>query len=357
MRRFTAAALALFILCGLFCTSALSAADVIFVAINDSIPSALSEASMPFYSGGALYLPYTVFNTAVLGIVPTYNSAGRTLTLTSDSGQLVFDISGGTASDASGTSYEQAALIRYGIVFVPAGFCVVYFGLSISYLTSLGGYPVVRLKTGDEVYSDTLFIEKAENLISYRAAQYVGAQEPTAPETPDNSGNTTPPPAPPEEETPEDPEELLYYTAVTGISASLLDTLDSLGVDAALFLTDSDIQEHPDLVRRAAGSGYTIGLMTAGAEDPISAAERANDALRALICQRSLFVFSDAAAEETLKAEGYAVCTLPDGDSGDADVPLLLLSAEDASVRLSILLSENAALHPLRETTFLPAID
>lgn len=45
-------------------------------------------------------------------------------------------------------------------------------------LESQDGYPVLRFTTGSEVYDDSLFIEKAENLIAYRVAQQSSASDP-----------------------------------------------------------------------------------------------------------------------------------------------------------------------------------
>ncbi len=336
------------------------ASDIIFVAVNDTIPSALNEASMPFYSGGTLYLPYTVFNNSALGVVPTYNTLEKTLTLATQSRQLLFSLSSATAVDENGTSYDEAALTRYGIVFVPASFCASYFGLSISYLTSLGGYSVVRLKTGDEVYSDTLFIEKAENLITYRVSQYTNAQEPPA--SSGDSSSTTSPGSPSTPSVPDSPEEppdpadetepdkpvLHLFLAIEGVSSSVLNYLDAHEETATFFLTAEEIAAAPDLVRRISGSGHTIGVNAIGEDEPADAIEAANSALCQLICTKTLLVLTDPAGQEKLQDSGWCVFTPPqEGETSS----LLLLGTTDAITRLEILYTDGAELSPLRENS------
>ena len=45
-------------------------------------------------------------------------------------------------------------------------------------LESAGGYQILRFTDGSEVYDDSLFVEKAENLIAYRVRQSQSGSQP-----------------------------------------------------------------------------------------------------------------------------------------------------------------------------------
>ena len=66
-RRLICIALTLCLLITMLPFSVLSSADIIIVAINDTVPFSISEAAMPFFSADRLYLPYSVFNNPSLG--------------------------------------------------------------------------------------------------------------------------------------------------------------------------------------------------------------------------------------------------------------------------------------------------
>ena len=63
-----------------------SAAALYFTGINDSV-ALLTSDTMPCWSGGALYVPYTVFNanqngiSISLGLSTNYNRTGQTVTI------------------------------------------------------------------------------------------------------------------------------------------------------------------------------------------------------------------------------------------------------------------------------------
>ena len=79
LRRFTMTLLTLALCVGLFLPLPVSAADLYFTAINERIEYLTSD-TMPFWSGGTLYVPYTLFDKNLnstqtdLGITVSYNS-------------------------------------------------------------------------------------------------------------------------------------------------------------------------------------------------------------------------------------------------------------------------------------------
>ena len=347
MKRFSAALLVACLAVSL-CVIPARAADIIFIAVNDTIPSALNEAAMPFYQDGTLYIPYTTFNNSALDVVPSYDTYGKQLTLSNDNHSLVFDIQGSTVTEDGSIITIRTILIRYGIPFVPLDYTAGYFGISVSYLTSLAGYEVVRLKTGEEVYGDALFIEKAENLIAYRIEQYHPAVDPGPPP----NQQTDPQPGEEQEPVVEPPEEEpagQTYTAlaITGINERLLSGMDQLGFYAAFFLTAADAAENRDLLRHAAGSGQRIGVDVRDSEDPLAEIEAFNDGLELILCTRTLMVL--CRADQLPALENYFAYPEPEDDG-----ELLLLDAEEALTALVLKRAEGRLPGSLRETTPLP---
>ena len=151
------------------CAPALADGELFFVAVNDTIPLTLSV--FPTYSGGTLYVPYQVFDSQPCGVTPSYNQAKQTYVLLSRTRQMIFDLAAGTVSDESGSASTANVLYRGGILYLPLTFCASHFGLKTTMLESAGGYQILRFTDGSEVYDDSLFVEKAENLIAYRVRQ------------------------------------------------------------------------------------------------------------------------------------------------------------------------------------------
>ena len=77
-RRVFCALLAL-VLCVLLCTPILADGDILFVAVNDSIPLTLS--ALPYESSSGIYVPYTAFDASPGGVIPAYNAQAQTFVL------------------------------------------------------------------------------------------------------------------------------------------------------------------------------------------------------------------------------------------------------------------------------------
>ncbi len=145
-------------------------------------------------------------------------------------------------------------------------------------LESQDGYPVLRFTTGSEVYDDSLFIEKAENLIAYRVAQQSSASDPA--DHPQAHPDT------PAQDPADDPQEVIpatVYLAFQNVdfmqeNAELLADYQLRG---AFFLTAEEILADPrsirDLSPRDTCWGSPFG--EDAAQISASAFARANDAL------------------------------------------------------------------------------
>lgn len=327
-----------------------SAANITFLAVNDTIPLPLDSATMPFYANSLLYIPVSLFDVDALGIVPLYDSATRTLTIFNDVRSLAFDLDGGTMTNENGTIFAVQIISRNGQFFVPALYCAYHFGLGISFLTSLGGYAVVRFTTGSQVYDDELFIEKANNLIEYRAGQYLEAAKP--------SGGESTAPQPDEPDTPDDePEEedpkapAVLYLAITGAAHmdDALRALENVNLQGAFFFTCEEIEENADLVLRLFGLGHTIGLIADGNENA------ANDALARITHTRAVctLVQPDGQAPEygvSFFAPAQPM-SLAQALEAEQTSQLYVLDSSTVAVTVNRALSAGAQLPLLRETT------
>ncbi len=342
-----------------------SASDITFLAVNDSIPMTLAADTMPFYANSLLYIPISVFNIAALGIVPFYDSAARVLTLYNDVRSLTFDLDESTMTNENGTIFTVQVIARGGTLFVPALYCAYHFGLSISFLTSLGGYSVVRFTTGSQVYDDELFIEKANNLIEYRASQYLDSLTPqggsenenengtgTVDEQPNQPATTDPPQNETEPDPPVETQPAVLYLAITNADgmAGTLEALERRSLHAAFFFSADEIESHTDLILQLYAAGHTIGLVADGNE------AEANELLDRILKTKALcmlatdgesslseagIIFS-AAAEQPSLADALLIEGTPQLYLVDSSALAGLLAAADAA---------NAKLPQLRETT------
>jgi len=364
MRRLAAIVLILALLAAVLAVPAASAASLAFVAVNDTIPLTLSGGSLPFFSGGVLYVPYTAFDVDSLGFYPSYSASGKTLALFSRSGRLVYNLADGTVSDESKNTDSIAAISRGGMVFVPAEFSAAHFGVLVSYLTSRAGYPVIRFTNGEQVYDDSLFLEKAENLIAYRVAQASGGSsgqttaavttaapaETTASETQTTASETAA----------RDPSTILL--AVTGADdlSGCADLLSRSGAQAAFFLTADEILKNAQAVRSLAAAGHSIGLaLTAG--DPAGQLQAGERALDRVLGRKTLLVLAPASVSASLAAGAWCVVpqaetpvTAADAALADGTRELVVCRSRDLGAAMAELLAASCKFEPLRETTVLP---
>ena len=140
-------------------------------------------------------MPYQVFDSQPCGVTPSYNQAKQTYVLLSRTRQMIFDLAAGTVSDESGSVSTANVLYRGGILYLPLTFCASHFGLKTTMLESAGGYQILRFTDGSEVYDDSLFVEKAENLIAYRVRQNQSGSQSPPPRKKSRQPSTSPSPA------------------------------------------------------------------------------------------------------------------------------------------------------------------
>lgn len=294
-----------------------SAADLYFTALNERV-ELLTSDSMPFWYGGSLYVPYSVFDKDLnttqidLGLNVSYNSRTRsTVTIYNLRQQmLTFDLNSGTCLDElTGEAYDARAIMRNGKPYLPVGMVCAFFGLSWSY-TALPSIPdgyLVRITNADVVLDDDTFIDAAGNTLDARLQQYTQSLSSAASTTP------TPPPTQPTEPQPEEPispNDTPTYLAVLGTEADglsdMLDSLDDAG-RYALFFLSPQVLEEGDLVRRMLGSGHLVGILAQGAdlEETRALLEAGNLALEAQAHTRTTLAYVPEGQQTALEEESW----------------------------------------------------
>ena len=324
--------------------------ELFFVSVGDTMPLSLPSAQAPYYSGGMLYVPYTVFSASGLGITPSYNTQKRILTLFTRSQRLVFDIDNGTATDENGKTYTDAShnvAVNGGVVFLPATTCVRHFGWQVSLLKSEDGYTVLRFKAGNEVYDDTLFLVRANNLMKLMLQQYRSPSAQTATPTQTTTDQNT------------QTAKVFAYLAVTDATTmqASLEAILHMSAPAVFYLTADEIRENPDLVISIAAAGYPIGLTAPkDAADASFALRDANDALRQLLRRKTLLALVTAQQAESVSGYFLQIREIarayPTVAARTTGAYLVLCEGNTAAV-LAALSSVKVTLAQIRETTVL----
>ena len=298
------------LLLGLLRPVPVSAANLYFTAVNDSVLPLTSD-TMPSWSGGVLYVPYTAFDAELngigvsLGLYASYNRNAGAVTLFSLRDRLVFDMNSGVCrDDRTGTTYPSKAIMRNGRPYLALNMVCSFFDLEYSYI-QLDNIPqgyLVRIKSPDAVMDDAGFIDRARELINNRLREYtqsLSSAETTTPVSPVS------PPAPAEV----GKEETAAYLAfccrqADGLSA-VLNAMDGTGRYAVFFLTPQLLEQEGGLVRRILGTGHSIGILTDGEGEAAPQLERGGRALEAAAHARTTLACVPAGQRGALEDGGW----------------------------------------------------
>ena len=361
MKRKAAALLAaVFLLLETVCVPSLAVENVYFTAINDNVMP-MNDETMPFWSGGFLYIPISIFSGEVyreleIGYIP---NAGRQLYILYTAGKsLHFDLTTAYARDTDGNTYYPGAVQKSGVVFVPTSLVAEFFGLTYSTTGLTGANAVTQedrgwlvwLRQPDNILQVSVFADAAKSQLRARYEQYLKSREESGVQVPD---------------TPQQPEETfegksIYLCFLAGDAASLgglLDALDRYSAQAAFFCTPEFSEQQGDLLRRMAATGQAIGLLANGeAEQSVQEQlERGNRALYEATCGKTRLVYLqnvDAQTAAGVEQAGYCVAA-PDMDraaygltSGGAQALLQRITARRGDV--SCWLGQNVSAGGLR---------
>ena len=283
----------------------LAAGSVYFTAINDSL-CPLNDSTMPFWSGGNLYLPSSVFSSYDLGLSYVRDTSAQTAILYSSNKVLEFDLARGGANNKLGTYYSASAVSRHGSVYFPLSFVSSFFSLNYSVLdTALA--PMVRVRSDTAVLSDSQFIDAATTLMASRYNAYEQSKKPTPTPKPDNEPNTDPiVPDPPQETE----EEISKTTARIRAddaqnTSAILNTLDRYGYKATFFFSPAELDGQDDLLRRIVASGHRLALELNNADTV--GLQAGNKQLRRCTGTVTRMVLTNSA--DAARSAGYTVYT------------------------------------------------
>ena len=296
--------------------TAQAAGNIYLTAVNENLLELTSD-TMPTWSGGVLYVPYTVFDGSYtginLGISSSYSRDEGTVTLYTLQQMVVFDLNRGTCyNPLTEQTLSGRAILRNGRPYVPVAAVCSYFGLSYSVIDIDEGY-IVRIKSSGVVLSDYSFVDSAQNSIRNRIRDYNQANQ--SQPTPGVLPPTYNPEEPDTEITvPDDPVDtdiIPTYLAFScedsqGLS-EILDTLDSRNQRAIFFFDIQGLEREDDLIFRILGSGYSIGLIAQGRS--VSATHRlleeANQTLSQVAYTRTSVVLVPESQRDALEEEGW----------------------------------------------------
>lgn len=302
-------AAALFI--GLSLPMPVSAANLYFTAINDSVALLTSDA-MPLWYGGTIYVPYTVFDANLngigvsLGLNISYNRGSNLVTLFNLQQMLVFDLNNGTCRDEiTGVVYSAKAIMRNGKPYLALNTVCTFFDLEYSY-SQLPYIPqgyLVRIKSADSVLDDASFIDQAQDIIGMRLQEYT--QSLSLAGTTNPAPSTNPRPSTPPEVDESNTATYLAFRCESGAGLSdILDALDSRDRRAVFFLAPQVLEEERDLVRRMLGTGYSVGILADG-DNPAEELEWGQLILEELTHTRTTLAYAPAGQRERLEQEGW----------------------------------------------------
>lgn len=288
----------------------MAAESIYFTAVNENV-CPLNDETMPFWSGGSLYIPGTVLSSYDLGISYIRDTSAQMATFYNNRRVLEFDLANGGSNNKLGTTYSGASAIsRRGSVYVPLIFVCSYFSLSYSVVDTAWG-PLVRLRSDSSVLSDSQFVDAASSILASRYRAYEQSKKPAVPTTPtqpDTGGESVAEPTQPADESSGSKATARVLLAVRAGSdetvAAMLNTLDRNGYKATFFFEPVALEGRDDLLRRIVSSGHRLGLIQTDSPEEL---RTANACLRRCTGTVTRMVLS--AQKEAAMAAGYTVYT------------------------------------------------
>lgn len=247
------------------------AADRVYFTAAGSYVLPLSDNTMPFWSGGYVYVASSIFTGTAreaLGVSQVLNNEQGRLVLYSGGRSLTFDFSANCALDNDGAAYYPGAVQRNGTVFVPASTVSRYFDLVYSVIEVERGSLVWLRQPGYNV-SDKLYADAAQYSMNSVYADYIRAKEAARPDSSSSPGTSSrPTPAVSQDPAAELDGKRIALCLEAGDDASaLLDALTGYDAGAALFFTPEEMERQGDALRRAAAAGQSVGVLV-DAVDP-----------------------------------------------------------------------------------------
>ena len=323
---------------------------ITILALNDQVITPISSTNMPLKVGGTYYLPYTVFDPAVvdvdLGV--KYSLRDNVLTLYTKQALLKYDLNAGTCEDRDGNTGYTRAVVRGSMIYVSMPSVCSFFGIQ-SYQEATPYGQVIRLTTSSAVLSDRDFMDSAlSTSIADAYKKYWQAQESLNPSpSPSQSVSPSPSvstPSPSPSPTNTDSADKRYVTVSlafrhtdgTGL-ADILDILARENRSALFFMPTDAIGDNAALIRRMVGEGHSVGLSVGGgpASDAAQMLSEGNRLLELAAHMNTRTVLVENEDEDTiaaLEADGWSVwsgnVSLPESASVSYCASYILRSAD-----------------------------
>lgn len=323
---------------------------ITILALNDQVITPISSTNMPLKVGGTYYLPYTVFDPAVvdvdLGV--KYSLRDNVLTLYTKQALLKYDLNAGTCEDRDGNTGYTRAVVRGSMIYVSMPSVCSFFGIQ-SYQEATPYGQVIRLTTSSAVLSDRDFMDSAlSTSIADAYKKYWQAQESLNPSpSPSQSVSpspSVPTPSPSPSPTNTDSDDKRYVTVSlafrhtdgTGL-ADILDILARENRSALFFMPTDAIGDNAALIRRMVGEGHSVGLSVGGgpASDAVQMLSEGNRLLELAAHMNTRTVLVENEDEDTiaaLEADGWSVLSgnvsLPESSSVSYCASYILRSAD-----------------------------
>ena len=319
------------------------AADyVYFVAAGENVLP-LSDATMPFWNGGYLYIASSIFTGTTreaLNISCARSDMNKTVVLynNSQAKYLAFEREKNYAYDVDGNVYYPGAVYRNGETFVPVSLVAQFFGLQYSVNkvnSTVNGQKLqgdlAWIRPTGHILTDRAFMDAASYAITSRYEAYLKEKK---------QQDTSAPGSTPQEPAGVDMEGKRIYLCMTASdnTVSLLDALDRYGVQAAFFCTPEYMERQGDLLRRMTVTGQSIAILVDAGDKTQTVEEQlvaGNQALERATCGRTRLVRVENGDQQTfqwLQEAGYR-CLEPDLDRSGYD----LRSASNADSLLRVL--------------------
>lgn len=342
--------------------------NLYFTVVNDTMQD-FNDETMPVKINDIYYLPLSVFNQYSLSTYTTYNRDRRVATIYSDNKSLSFEFGSGNTYDDKGKVYTFSAIYYNSGVYVPAVRTCQFFGFKFSVygMPNMDNVEFLRIKNSNYTLSEDdiarLGAIKMQSMLNeYLASHYKPSPTPSSvPVTPTPSSNDDP------------PRYANVYICIKGIdedTASILNSLDYYNYRACFFVTSDEIRQNPDLIRRIAGSGNSIGIICSQniKEDYLKASALLREAANqktimiALSCENSSELSSTAQAlglivwcdsNINVYGEGASSVTVKNKIASASGRLDLAFSSESASLfryALGEIYSEEYTVKPINET-------
>jgi len=289
----------------------------------------LSDNTMPFWSGGYVYIASSIFTGTAreaLGISQVLNSDQGRLVLYSGGRSLTYNLSANCALDNDGAAYYPGAIQRNGTVFVPAKTVSRYFDLVYSVIEVEHG-SMVWLRPPDYNLSDKLYADAARHPMNSVYADYIRAKE-SAPQEGGGPGGSGRPSSPSGAQDPaaELDGKRIALCFQAGSSATLLaDALESYGAGAAFFFTPEEMERQGGALRRLTAQGQSIGILADAGDPDRTVAEQleaGNAALFRATCGKTRLAYIQGGGAQALQAarEAGFHCLRPELDRSGYDL-------------------------------------